>query len=158
MRPTDKRIAIVVDPSLAIGLIANTVATIAVGLGAAEPSFGNVTLTDAAGRLIKNSADRPVPILQAPAAAIRATLLKALPTREDEIVVPFLQFARKALPTREGEIVVPFLQFARNLHSFAEYRAQLAARDIATETIEGLGLAGPEKWVKSLTGSLKLLR
>jgi hypothetical protein len=90
VRATDKRIAIVVDPSLAIGLIANTVATIA---GAAEPAFGNVTLTDAAGRLIKNSADRPVPILQAPAEAILATLLRALPTREGEIVVPFPQFA-----------------------------------------------------------------
>jgi hypothetical protein len=66
MSLTDKRIAIVVDPSLAIGMIANTVATIAVGLGAVEPAFGNVMLTDAAGRLIKNSADRPVPILQAP--------------------------------------------------------------------------------------------
>jgi hypothetical protein len=139
MSPTDKRIAILVDPSLAIGSIANTVATIAVGLGAVEPAFGNVTLTDAAGRLIKNSADRPVPILQAPAEAIRATLLRAL-------------------PTREGEIVVPFPQFARSLHDFAAYRAQLAARDLATEAIEGLGLAGPEKWVKSLTGSLKLLR
>ncbi len=139
MSPTDKGIAIVVDPSLAIGLIANTVATIAVGLGAVEPAFGNVTLTDAAGRLIKNSANRPVPILQAPAEAIRATLLRAL-------------------PTREGEIVVPFPQFARSLHDFAAYQAQLAARDLATETIEGLGLAGPEKWVKSLTGSLKLLR
>jgi hypothetical protein len=139
MSPTDKRIAIVVDPSLAIGLIANTVATIAVGLGAIEPAFGNVTLTDAAGRLIKNSADRPVPILQAPTEAIRATLLRAL-------------------PAREGEIVVPFPQFARSLHDFAAYQAQLAARDLATETIEGLGLAGPEKWVKSLTGSLKLLR
>jgi Protein of unknown function (DUF2000) len=136
VRATDKRIAIVVDPSLAIGLIANTVATIA---GAAEPAFGNVTLTDAAGRLIKNSADRPVPILQAPAEAILATLLRAL-------------------PTREGEIVVPFPQFARSLHDFAAYQAQLAQRDLAAETIEGLGLAGPEQWVKSLTGSLKLLR
>jgi len=135
----DKRIAIVVDPSLAIGLIANTVATIAVGLGAVEPAFGNVTLIDAAGRSIKTSADRPVAILQAPAEAIRATLLRAL-------------------PTREGEIVVPFPQFARNLHDFAAYRAQLAARDLAAETIEGLGLAGPQKWVKSLTGSLRLLR
>ena len=36
MSSTDKRIAIVVDASLAIGLIANTVATIAVGLGAVE--------------------------------------------------------------------------------------------------------------------------
>jgi hypothetical protein len=139
MRAADKRIAIIVDPSLAIGLIANTVATIAVGLGGAEPAFGNVTLTDAAGRSIKNSADRPVPILQARAEAIRATLLRAL-------------------PTREGEIVIPFPQFARELHEFAAYREQLAARDLATETIEGLGLAGPEKWVKSLTGSLKLLR
>ena len=139
MSPIDKRIAIVIDPSLAIGLIANTVATIAVGLGAVEPAFGNVTLTDAAGRLLKNSADRPVPILQAPAETIRATLLRAL-------------------PAREGEIVVPFPQFARSLHDFAAYRAQLARRDLAAETIEGLGLAGPEKWVKSLTGSLKLLR
>jgi len=79
---------------LAIGLIANTVATIAVGIGAVEPAFGNVTLTDTAGRLIKNSADRPVPILQAPAEAIRVTLLRALPTRGGEIVVPFPQFAR----------------------------------------------------------------
>jgi hypothetical protein len=139
MSPTDNRIAIVVDPSLAIGLIANTVATIAVGLGAVVPAFGNVTLTDAAGRLIKNSADRPVAILQASAEAIRATLLRAL-------------------PAREGEIVIPFPQFARNLHDFAAYQAQLAARDLANETIEGLGLAGPQRWVKSLTGSLKLLR
>jgi hypothetical protein len=139
MNSADKRIAIVVDPTLAIGLIANTVATIAVGLGAVEPAFGNVTLTDAAGRLIKNSANRPVPILQAPAEAIRATLLRAL-------------------PTREGEIVIPFPQFARSLNDFAAYQAQLAARDLATETIEGIGLAGPEMWLKALTGSLKLLR
>src|SRR4029077_16127961 len=126
MSPTDKRIVIVVDPSLAIGLIANTVATIAVGLGAVQPPLGHGALTDAAGRLIKTSANRPVPILQAPAEAIRATLLEAL-------------------PTREGAIVVPFPQFARSLHDFAAYQAQLAARDLATETIEGLGLAGPEK-------------
>jgi hypothetical protein len=139
MSPIEKRIAIVVDPSLAIGLIANTVATIAIGLGAAEPMFGNVTLTDQAGRSMKNSADRAVPILQASAEALRTTLLSAL-------------------PAPDAGVVVPFPQFARSLHAFAEYRAQFAARDIATETIEGLGLAGPEKWVKSLTGSLKLLR
>jgi len=139
MSPGDTRIAIIVDPSLAIGSIANTVATIAVGLGAVEPAFGNVTLTDAAGRSIKNSADRPVPILQAAAEAIRATLLRAL-------------------PAPAGGVVVAFPQFARRLHDFAAYQAQFAARDLAHETIEGVGLAGPEKWVKSLTGSLKLLR
>jgi Protein of unknown function (DUF2000) len=49
MSLADKRIAIVVDPSLTIGLIANTIATIAIGLGAVEPAFGNMTLTDVAG-------------------------------------------------------------------------------------------------------------
>jgi len=139
MSPADTRIAIIVDPALPIGLIANTVATVAVGLGAAESAFGNSTLTDAAGRSIKNSADRPVPVLQASTEVIRSTLLRAL-------------------PAPEGGIVVSFPQFARSLHAFAAYRAQFATRDLATETIEGLGLAGPEKWVKSLTGSLKLLR
>ncbi len=139
MTSTEKRLAIIVDPTLTIGLIANTVATIAVGLGAAEPKFGNVTLTDRIGRSLKNSADRPVPILQAPSEVLRSTLLRAL-------------------PAPEGGIVVPFPQFARSLHTFADYRAQLEVRDLATETIEGIGLAGPERWVKSLTGSLKLLR
>jgi Protein of unknown function (DUF2000) len=88
---------------------------------------------------VKNSADRPVPILQASTETIGTTLLRAL-------------------PAPEGGIVVPFPQFARMVHALAEYRAQFAIRDLAAETIEGLGLAGPEKWVKSLTGSLKMLR
>ncbi len=79
MTRLDKRIAIVVDPALPLGLLANTVATIAVGLGAAEPGFGDVTLTDAAGRSVKTSADRPVAILQASPETIRALLVKALP-------------------------------------------------------------------------------
>lgn len=139
MTDIDKRIAIVVDPGLPLGLLANTVATIAVGLGAADPAFGNTTLIDREGRQVKNSADRPVPILQAPAEAIRALMLKAV-------------------PPPEGGVVVPFPAFARGLHAFADYRAQFPTVDLAAETIEGLGIAGPSKWVKSLTGSLKLLR
>jgi hypothetical protein len=133
------RIAIVVDPTLPLGLLANTIATIAVGLGAAVPAFGDTVLIDANGRSIHNSADRPVLILQAPAESIRALLLRAL-------------------PAPEGARLVLFPQFARSLHSFADYRTQFPTRDLAVETIEGLGLAGPEKWVKSLTGNLKLLR
>jgi hypothetical protein len=134
-----RRIAIIVDPSLAPGFLANTVATIAVGIGAAGPEFGNITLTDATGRQVNNSADRPIPILQAPQETIRALLLKSLPAPDTGIVVPFPGFARA-------------------LHVFADYQAQFPTRDLATETIEGLGLAGPANWVKSLTGSLKLLR
>jgi len=139
MSSPDKRIAIIVDPALGLGFLANTVATIAIGMGAAMPGYGDTTLKDVDGRAVKNSADRPVPILQAPADTIRSRLLRAVP-------VP------------AGAIVVPFPQFARSLHAFADYQAQFPSRDLASETIEGLGLAGPEKWVKSLTGSLKLLR
>lgn len=132
------RIAIVVDSTLPLGLLANTVATIAIGLGAAVPAFGNTVLIDANGRSTHNSADRPVPILQASAEEIRVLLLRALPAPE---------CAR----------LVPFPQFARSLHSFTDYQEQFPTRDLAVETIEGLGLAGPEKWVKSLTGNLRLL-
>lgn len=135
----DHRIAIIVDPTLSPGFLANTVAVLGIGLGAAQPGFGNVTLTDAAGRQVKNSADRPVPVLQAEAAQIAQLLIKAL-------------------PAPAGGIVVPFPAYARGLHSFSDYAAQFPERDLSTERIEGLGLAGPARWVKSLTGALRLLR
>lgn len=135
----DWRIAIIVDPSLPPGLLANTVATIAIGIGAAEPSFGNATLVDAVGRNVRNSADRPVPVLAADADKLRALLLKAVPAPEETLVVPFPAFAR-------------------SIHTFAAYQALFPTRDLAAEPLEGLGLAGPDKWVRALTGSFRLLR
>lgn len=137
--PPDLRIAIVVSSALPIGLIANTVATVGIGIGAAVPEFGQTLLTDMRGRVVQTSANRPVPILQATEEAIGVLLLRALPPPEQAIVVPFPRFAR-------------------NLHRFEDYLAQFAQRDLEGEIIEGLALAGPEKWVRSLTGSLKLLR
>lgn len=139
MTLSDKSIAIVVDPTLPLGLIANTAATIGIGLGAAETGFGGTTLTDIQGWTVRTSSNRPVPVLQADAAAIAALLLKAL-------------------PAPEGAMVVPFPRFARGLHKFEDYLAQFPGRDLAGEAVDGLGLAGPAKWVRSLTGSLRLLR
>jgi hypothetical protein len=98
-------------------------------------------LTDRHDRTIDISSNQPVPVLQADAAAIRALLLKAL-----------------ARPDEGERAVVPFPAFARSLHAYAEYEAAFPGRDLGEEAIDGLGLAGPAKWVKSLTGSLKLLR
>jgi hypothetical protein len=78
-------------------------------------------------------------ILQAPPDLIRSLLLKSFPTPS------------------EGH-GIPFPEFARSLHAFADYKEQFPAHDLAVEPIVDLGIAGPEKWVKSLTGSLKLLR
>lgn len=139
MADTVLRLAVIVDPELPVGLIANTVATISAGIGAAIPEFGNTELVDAAGRSFRNSADRPVPILQASGAMMSALL-------------------GRAFPVPPGGVVVPFPRFARSMHAFADYQAAFPAHDLAAEVLDGLGLAGPEKWVRSLTGSLKLLR
>jgi hypothetical protein len=135
----DLRLAIVVNPALPLGLIANTAGAIAVGLGAKLPDLAARQLTDRGRRTVDISSSQPVPILQADGEAIRALTLKAL--------------------AQPGErAVVPFPAFARSLHLYADYEAAFPDRDLSEETIDGLGLAGPAKWVRSLTGSLKLLR
>jgi hypothetical protein len=135
----DIRVAIIVDPTLPLGLLANTVAALGIGIGAAEEQLGRTLLTDLRGRTVTTSSNRPVPILQAEPPVIGALLLRAL-----------------AAP--DAGIVVPFPRFARAVHDFAAYTAEFPLHDLETTAIDGLGLAGPQKWVRSLTGSLKLLR
>ena len=135
----DIRLAIIVNPELPPGHLANTIAAISIGIGAAMPVLGNQHLTDSNQNTIDISSNQPIPILQADGRTIGALLLKALPKEEDRIIVPFPAFAR-------------------SLHSYADYETQFPERDLSEETIDGIGLAGASKWVKSLTGSLKLLR
>ena len=135
----DIRLAIIVNPELPPGHLANTIAAISIGIGAAMPVLGNQHLTDSNQNTIDISSNQPIPILQADNRTIGALLLKALPKEEDRIIVPFPAFAR-------------------SLHSYADYETQFPVRDLSEETIDGIGLAGASKWVKSLTGSLKLLR
>ncbi|NTJ65465.1 DUF2000 domain-containing protein [Agrobacterium rhizogenes] len=135
----DIRLAIVVNPALPLGLVANTAGAISIGLGAKFPALAARQLTDREGRAIDISSNMPVPVLQADGEIIRSLLLKALPQQDDRAIVPFPAFAR-------------------SLHDYREYEATFPNRDLAGEAIDGLGLAGPSKWVKSLTGSLKLLR
>ncbi len=133
------RIAVIVNPELPLGLLANTSSAVAIGLAARFPSLAGEQLADAEGKAIDVSSKLPVPILQATAEQINAIMHKALQAT--------------------GEVaIVPFPAFARAMHSFEDYRQAFPGRSLAVETLDGLGLAGPEKWVKSLTGSLKLLR
>ncbi|MEJ5899369.1 DUF2000 domain-containing protein [Ochrobactrum teleogrylli] len=135
----DLRFAVIVNPDLARGLLANTVAAISIGLGTRLPQAAARQLVDRSGVAIDISSDRPVPILQADAETIRAILLKSA-AHEDR------------------EAVVAFPAFARAMHVYAEYETTIPNRDLAAEVIDGVGIAGPAKWVRSLTGSLKLLR
>ena len=133
------RIAVIVNPELPLGLLANTSSAVAIGLAAKFPLLAGEQLADVEGRSIDVSSKLPVPILQATAEQINAIMHKAMQA--------------------VGEAgIVPFPAFARSMHSFEDYRQAFPDRNLALETLDGLGLAGPEKWVKSLTGSLKLLR
>jgi uncharacterized protein DUF2000 len=135
----DWRIAVVVDPSLAPGLLANTVAVIAIGIGAACPRLAGDTLSDIGGRSYRISANRPVPILQADYSSIQTLLLKAL-------------------PAPQSAVVVPFPSFARSVHAYQDYAVRVPTLDLGSERLDGIGLAGPTRWVRSLTGALKLFR
>lgn len=136
----DIRIAIIINPGLPLGPIANTVGVLSIGIGARLPGLGARQLTDRNGRTADICSNRPVPVLQAEPDMIRALLLRALDQPEEE------------------RAIVPFPAFARSLHDYRDYEAAFPDRDLSEEPIDGLGLAGPSKWVKSLTGSLKLLR
>ncbi len=133
------RVAVIVDPTLPAGLLANTVATLSIGLGAGHPRLGDQPIGDAKGREFWCSANRPVPVLQAAEEVLRGLMLKA-----------------SAGPL--GAMVVPYPRFARQIHDFEDYCSRFGAADLAEEAIDGIALLGPEKWVRSLTGSLKLLR
>lgn len=137
--PEPIRLAVVVNPELPPGLLANTVAAVSIGLGARIPGLGGARLTDRAGRDIDISSNRPVPILAADAETLKALTLKAA-----------------ALDAALA--VVPFPAFARALHAYADYERTFPERDLAEEAIDGVAIAGPEKAVRSLTGSLRLLR
>jgi hypothetical protein len=136
----DLSIALVINPSLPLGFIANTAAAIGIGIGAGKPGFGGVALNDRAGTRFMASSDRPVPVLQA----------------DGDTLQSLMQKAAKTAP--EGGQLVIFPAFARMLHSFKDYEDALPLRDLTEEAIDGIGLSGPSKWVKSLTGSCKLLR
>jgi hypothetical protein len=136
---SDIRIAIVVDPKLPPALIANTVSAIGIGMGAKMPLLGAERLSDRTGRTTDIVSNRPVPILQADRQTIRQIMLKALNQPEEYAIVPFPAFAR-------------------SLHDYTDYQRSFPDRDLSEEEIDGLGLVGPAKWVRSLTGSLKLLR
>ena len=135
----ETRLAIVVNPTLSRGELANTVGALSIGIGAAIPSLAGDELGDREGQSFHTSAKCPVPVLQADAEVL-CDLYRRTVTKPPEAVV------------------VLFPRFARPLHAFSDYVDALASRELAAEPLDGLAIVGPAKWVRSLTGALKLLR
>jgi hypothetical protein len=133
------RVAIILNPELPHGLLANTAGVIGIGLAAKFPMLAGHSLCDARGVSTDVISKYPLPILQATQDHIKALMFKALEAK--------------------GECsVVPFPVFARTMHTFEEYEQAFPLRDLYDEVLDGVGFVGPEKWIKSLTGNLKLFR
>ena len=140
---TDLRIAVILNPALPAGYAANTAAAIGMGLAALQPDIAGSRLTDRTGLTIHGSSRLPVPILAAGQEALQALLAKAAAT--------------SGAQSPEG-YVIAFPSFARALHDHQEYEATFGTHSLVEEELDGIGLLGPSKWVRSLTGALKLLR
>jgi Protein of unknown function (DUF2000). len=138
METVPQHVVVVVDAGLPRGVLANTVAAISIGLGAASPASGGAPLEDCDHQRVHAVSERGVPVLGAGQTVLGDVF-------------------RRALPTPDGGIVVPFPLFARRIPTFEEYRDSLTERHLRDEPLAGLGLIGPERWVRSLTGSLGLL-
>lgn len=138
MGSTPQHVVVVVDAGLPRGILANTVAAIGIGLGASSPTSGGAPLEDGDHQRVHAVSGRGVPVLGAGQDVLGDVL-------------------RRALPAPDGGIVVPFPLFARRIPTFEEYRDSLTQRHLGDEPLAGLGLIGPERWVRSLTGSLGLL-
>ncbi|CAM3858740.1 DUF2000 domain-containing protein [Rahnella bruchi] len=133
------RVAIILNPELPTGLLANTAGVIGIGLAANFPMLAGISLTDAQGVTTDSISKYPLPILQATPDHIKALMFKALDAAGERSVVPFPSFAR-------------------TMHQFEQYEMTFPLRDLYDEVLDGVGLVGAEKWIKSLTGNLKLLR
>ena len=72
------RLAIILNPDLPPGLLANTAGAIGIGLAAKFPMLAGNSLTDAKGATIDVSSKYPVPILQGTTDHIKALMFKAL--------------------------------------------------------------------------------
>ena len=138
METVPQHVVVVVDAGLPRGVLADTVAAISIGLGAASPISGGEPLEDCDHQQVHAVSERGVPVL----GAGQSVLGNAL---------------RGALPTPGGGVVAPFPVFARRIRTFEEYRDSLTERHLKDEPLAGLGLIGPERWVRSSTGSLGLL-
>jgi hypothetical protein len=137
MQPEDMKLVLVIDPSLPVGVIANTSALLSISIGKYLQENVGPDISDATGLLHHGIFDRAITVLAAAPRGIAK--LHSAGTAADLVLVGLTTHAQKA-------------------QTYDEYSRTLAAT--ATEKLDYLGIAicGSRKRVVKLTGSLPLLR
>lgn len=128
--------AIIIDPDLPLGLLANSVACIASGLFLDGRDFVG---SEIAGKDIKY-----IPITKIPILILKPgnkTLLE-LCRQAQSMNLKYMVF------TKEGQSTT----------NYDEYQKSVEGKLLESVTLVGLGVVGEEKLVNSLVGSLPMLR
>ncbi|PZS29804.1 MAG: DUF2000 domain-containing protein [Pseudonocardiales bacterium] len=131
------RWVIVVEQGLPVGLASNTAAILALTLGKTAPELIGPVVTDADGRDYPGLTLLPLPVLTHHQAGLRE----------------LADAARAA-----SLLAAVMTGTAQRAKTYPEYTGQLAATPAAALHLVGIGLLGPQKIMRRLTGSLPLLR
>lgn len=134
------RCAFIIDHALPPGLIANTAAALSMTLGKLRPELVGCDLQDADGIGHPGITTIVMPILVSDAEGLRA-LRRSAAERE-----------------ADGLGVIGMTDVAQRAKSYDDYRRRLAATRQEELCYLGLCLHGPAALVRSLTGSLPLLK
>lgn len=127
---------IVVSDALPTGLKANVAAVLSMAFGKAHPDLVGPDVTCADGETFAGIVAIPLPILCAPAEALRD-----------------LDAAAEALPYRAA-----YTDAALKTRSYDDYARLLAAAPRDAQPVHGLLLYGPRKAIDRIAGRLPLLR
>lgn len=135
-----KKCVLVIDKALPVGLVANTCAVLALSLGQRHPELVGRDLYDGEGDVHPGITTVVIPILGCAKEDISVLRMKA----------------RKQAD--EGLHVIDVSNIAQQTKTYEDYAGLL--KDASPDSLEYLGvcLFGPADLIKSLTGSLPLLR
>lgn len=140
MNETEQKCVVVIDPSLPLGLIANTAAILGTTLGATLPKLVGRDVCDADGNTHRGINTIPTTVLQADEERMRSIRLKLYE------------------PEFFGLIAVDFSDVAQRIHIYEDYLTQAEKTQTCGFQYFGIALYGDKKKVNRLTGMLPLLR
>ncbi len=132
------KIVIIVNQSLPPGLIANTTAVLGISLGQMEMGILGPDLVDASQVLHRGITKQNIPVLSSDSPGLKLIYEKAGQTKDISMI--------------------DFNTLAQKSRHYDEYQDKLAACPTQDLEFSGLCMAGPDKIINSITGSLGLYR
>ncbi|TDR82762.1 DUF2000 domain-containing protein [Paludibacterium purpuratum] len=136
---SDLKCAIVLDPRLPTGILANTAAVLSLSLGKAHPTWIGEDLVDGQGQPHRGITTRPIPVLQASTEQLQ-------------------QLRQDARPHEAELTVIDLIDATLSTRSYQAYAEAMASTPADALRYHGLALLGPKKLVNKLTDRLGLLR